>query len=298
MVHRHAALKRAPLPRPAPAELPKPRKFSYRPLYIASGIILYGITTYASWFYFSVINPIDSGSPSEAAERNALTPDVDVSDRYDEQATTFDSEVRYTESTTCLNRLRRKLIKQAKGHVLEVSVGTGRNGKYYNLKSCKSITFLDQSGPMVKIAQEKWRKLYPGGTPTTMVVWRTQDTLAPIPAPSEGFDTIVQTMGACSTPDPAGTLRHLGTLLNPTSGRLLLLEHGRGKYDWINRVLDRGAMSHADKFGCWFNRDIGKVLEESGLVIEKCERPYWWNLGTVWFVEARPRGWKAGREKN
>ena len=150
---------------------------------------------------------------------------------------------------------------------------------------------------MVKIAREKWRRLYPKGVdPTTSIAFRTQDVMAPIPAPREGFDTIVQTMGICSTPDPVGTLRHLGSLLNPSTGRLLLLEHGKGSYDWINWILDKDAARHADKFGCWFNRDVGKVLEESGLVVEKCQRPYWWNFGTVWVVEARAAGWE-GEEK-
>ena len=89
-----------------------------------------------------------------------------------------------------------------------------------------------------------------------------------------------------------------GGLLNPKTGRLLLLEHGRGWYEWINWVLDQNAVRHADKFWCWFNRDIGKVLEENGLVVEKYASPYCeGNLGTVWVVEARPQGWKGEREE-
>ncbi|KAL9126904.1 MAG: hypothetical protein Q9217_004118 [Psora testacea] len=291
-------LGRAPPPRPTISPLSKAQKASRRPFYIASGLFVYGVTAYSYWFYSSIIQPMNAGVAPESSDPNALPPNTDVSDRYDASAPTFDSEVGYTEAVTGLNILRRKLVKQAKGHVLEVSVGTGRNAKYYDLRSCNSITFLDRSGSMVKIAQEKWQKLHPSGAPRTKVAWRTQDVMEPFPAPREGFDTIVQTMGVCSTPDPASTLRRLGTLLNPATGRILLLEHGRGKYQWINWVLDRNAARHADRFGCWFNRDIGKVLEESGLVIEKCERPYWWNLGTMWVVEARANGWEKGSKKS
>ena len=110
----------------------------------------------------------------------------------------------------------------------------------------------------------------------------------PLPAsamPEDGFTTIVQTMGICSTPTPGATLAHLGSLASPSDGKLLLLEHGRSRYDWLNWILDKAAARHADTHGCWFNRDVGRILEESGLVIEKVERS---QFGTLWYVEARP----------
>lgn len=66
---------------------------------------------------------------------------------------------------------------------------------------------------------------------------------------------------------------------------MLLLEHGRSHYEWVNWILDKSAAKHADRHGCWFNRDVGKVVEGSGLRVEKCERS---QFGTVWYIEARP----------
>ncbi len=166
--------------------------------------------------------------------------------------------------------------------MLEASVGTGRNGMYYDLERVKSLAFVDQSGAMVEIARKKWNALHPDYEHCS---FRTQSTMDPLPVPETGFTTIVQTMGICSTPQPAATLAHLATLADPKDGRLLLLEHGRGYYGWINWVLDKAAAKHADRHGCWFNRDVGKVLEESGLLIEKVERS---QFGTLWYVEARP----------
>lgn len=165
-------------------------------------------------------------------------------------------------------------------------MGTGRNGVYYDMDKVKSLAFVDQSWAMVDIARKKWSSLHPGYEQCSFY---TQAAMDPLPAsamPEKGFTTIVQTMGICSTPTPAATLAHLGNLANPNDGKLLLLEHGRSNYDWINWILDKAAAKTADKHGCWFNRDIGKILEESGLVIEKVERS---QFGTVWFVEARPR---------
>ena len=175
---------------------------------------------------------------------------------------------------------------------MEVSVGTGRNAKYYDMTACKSITFVDQSGPMLKIAKQKWRELYPKPVAGTPVAFRKQSAIDPLETPKDGFDTIIQTMGVCSTTIPAETLSHLGTLLNSRTGRLLLIEHGAGHYDWLNNILDNDAARHAQKHGCRHNKNIRKVLEDSGLVVEKMRRPYWWNLGTVWIIEARPKGWK------
>ena len=211
--------------------------------------------------------------------------DADVADRYHSTAKHFDADVSSTENIWGINRLRRRLVKQAKGNVLEMSVGTGRNEQYYDLKGVKSLAFVDQSGAMVEIARKKWNALHPNYEHCS---FHTQSAMDPLPAsalPEQGFTTIVQTMGVCSTPTPAATLAHLANMADPKDGRILLLEHGRGYYDWMNWILDKAAAKHADRHGCWFNRDIGKVLEESGLVIEKMERS---QFGTLWYVEARP----------
>ena len=144
---------------------------------------------------------------------------------------------------------------------------------------------------MLSIAKDKWAQLHPG---FANAVFLTQPATAPLPGmPEGGFDTIVQTMGVCSTARPAETLAHLETLLAP-GGRMLLLEHGRGRWAWVNWILDRSAGRHAERFGCWFNRDVGGVLGGSGVVVERCERR---GLGTVWVVEARGREWQGGGEE-
>ena len=232
-------------------------------------------------------------NPKEKRHNESLEPFAERVNQvavWDEKADNFDSDVDLVEKTSCLWYLRRKLVKQAHGHILEVSAGTGRNFKYYNLDACKSITFLDQSWPMLEIAKRKWQEQYPTAPSGTNIAFKKQSALRMQEKPKEGYDTIIQTMGVCSTPQPAETLGHLGSLLKPSTGRLLLIEHGRGYYNWINYILDRDAHRHAQKYGCYHNRDIDAIVKESGLVVEKMTRPFWWNLGTVWVIEARPKG--------
>ncbi|EER37221.1 conserved hypothetical protein [Histoplasma capsulatum H143] len=105
------------------------------------------------------------------------------------------------------------------------------------------------------------------------------------------FDTVIQTMGLCSLPDPVSYLKHLGTLVEPERGEILLLEHGRSHYRWLNKLLDDLAAAHADRHGCWWNRDIGEIVRQSGLEIVESKR---WHMGTTWrFILRRKEG--AGR---
>ena len=239
-----------------------------------------------------------------------------------------------------MGRKRRKLVSQANGEVLEVSVGTGRNMKYYDLHSwgkagekeyhegkVTGLVFNDKAGVMISAARKKFEELERRKMPAQRFKGRLEFVAGDagangvIEKPGAGFDTIVQTMGLCSTSDPVEFLKRLGELCRKPSangevavsekmkkqvdegkfgkelaksakegdydgGRILLLEHGRGFYDWINHVLDGLAPSHADHYGCWWNRDIGAIVKESGLEVEYIKRYHW---GTTWEVVLKPK---------
>ncbi|KAL2854370.1 ubiquinone/menaquinone biosynthesis-related protein [Aspergillus pseudoustus] len=278
----------APLPNRANAHL---RNLSSEPQSRMSprtmtilGVSALTISTYCGYLYASYRR--------EVTQAQLIIVPEDVSDRYNRTARTFDAGVELSEKLMRMGKKRRDLVQQARGDVLEVSCGTGRNLDYYNLQAqcCRSVTFVDLSPEMVEIVQEKFAKLYPG---FKKVEFRTQDARE-VPPPSDNrryetdgcyYDTIVQTMGLCSMPDPAGALRHLGTITEPQHGRILLLEHGRSHYDWLNRLLDNLAPAHADRHGCWWNRDIGQIVQDSGLEIIEEQR---WHFGTTWRYVLKP----------
>lgn len=267
-----------------PPPLPSKRPPIKTPL-IIGGILIYVSTTYLVYNYTSLSRLPPTCSSDDDDE---IAQDADTSAVYNSTAATFDASVSFTERFTGIDRLRKNLVGKAHGHVLETSVGTGRNASYYNIamRKVKSLTFVDQSAEMIAVAREKFHALHPD---YNSAVFHTQSALKPLPLspspqPPPPYDTIVQTMGLCSTPQPSLLLTHLGTLLKPGSGRILLLEHGRSHYNWVNWVLDRTAGQHAIKHGCWWNRDIGRIVEESGLVVAKVERKH---LGTTWVLELR-----------
>lgn len=236
--------------------------------------------------------------------------DADVSDRYDWIATCYDNELDLSEKLMFLTGKRKRMCQQARGHVLEVSAGTGRNGQFYasgpsgqgskymvtrslkrqEKKNIYSITFVDQSSKMLEICAKRWReKQADFGSPVNFVVADAgaKGKILP-PRDSGGFDTIIQTFGLCSMTDPVEYMKTMSSLLKKPSGdgdeggRILLLEHGRGYYGWINYVLDGMAKEHADRFGCWWNRDISQIVEKSGLRIAGLKR---YHFGTTWALE-------------
>ncbi|KAJ5728360.1 ubiquinone/menaquinone biosynthesis-related protein [Penicillium malachiteum] len=280
------------------------------------GVSVLGISAYCGFLYASYSR--------EVSKAQAMNTPTDVSDRYNNTAPTFDAEVEISEKAMRMGSKRAALVRIARGDVLEVSCGTGRNLEYYALGErrgtddsgraailgCRSLTLVDLSPQMVSIAEEKFKSLHPEyedqeKARLVPVSFRAEDaatvTIAePVKRHNANgqdlkgpyYDTIVQTMGLCSMPDPVGTLRHLGEITEPQNGRILLLEHGRSHYNWLNRILDNLAPAHADRHGCWWNRDIGAIVKESGLEIVEEKR---WHFGTTWRYVLRPR---QGSEKS
>jgi len=261
-------------------------------------------------FYITQL-AIIARQPCQHPEIHQLDQQKDVAARYDETADGFDSEVGTSEALMGINRIRKRLSRQCKGHVLEVSCGTGRNLGYYDLapgSEIDSITFLDLSAQMIDACKKKWASLYPASSTTAAsfkpglaIRFSTTSAAGPMPpAPETGsgsknsngkYTTIIQTMGLCSTPTPHALLLNLSAHLDHSNpdARILLLEHGRSSYGWLNNILDNSAARHAEIHGCWFNRDIGGMVaaaaEQSGLEVVEVWRKH---AGTTWVFELKP----------
>lgn len=294
--------------KPSPSKPPKQEDSSTtNSVFLTRKVPLYGtlftgalLTLYLTLLYRSISRDI-----AEYADKSI--PE-DVSDRYKSTAEHFDSDVSTIEWLLGIDKLRKQLCAKAAGHVLEVSVGTGRNMTYLPLErrgasKIKTVTMVDKNREMLYQARHKW------GEPLTVwFIWAQfylRDAREPIPCPDgeEGYDTVIQTMGVCSCGEPEEVLRNLGRMTKQDTGRILLLEHGRSWYAWVNRWwIDRVAKAHADRYGCWFNRDVEGIVEKSGLQVVEKKR---FHLGTTyWFVlkpsqklvEEREKDQAKGRE--
>ncbi|KAJ3104699.1 Methyltransferase-like protein 7B [Phlyctochytrium planicorne] len=202
---------------------------------------------------------------------------------YTALAKTYDSSIGWDEWMMGLYGKRENLLKHAKvGDIIELAAGTGRNMPHYPPKALlKSITFTDENSFMLEQAFLKYSQQHRNDLPATM--FSLMDSTH-IPRPNESFDTVVDTFGLCSFPDPVSCLKEMKRVCK-RDGKILLLEHGRSKWDWLNAALDKTALSHAKEWGCWWNRDIEKMVKDAGLHIVSSKR---YHFGTTYEIVASP----------
>lgn len=105
-----------------------------------------------------------------------------------------------------------------------------------------------------------------------------------LPFPDNSFDTVVDMFGLCSFDDPVRALREMSRVCRP-GGKLLLIEHGRGCTPRVNNHLDKWAPRHAKNWGCWWNRDIRRIIRLSGLSVEQWSNKH---FGTSHYIIAKP----------
>jgi methyltransferase OMS1 len=212
-------------------------------------------------------------------------------DQFQKVAETYDEQIGRDESVMGLNLLRRSLLYfHAKGTVLEVGAGTGRNIAYYPSKSVDRVLLTDTSDRMLSMAKKKLREL---STDKPQFACMEANGAA-LEFPDQYFDTVVDTFGLCSYDDPVAALQEMARVCKP-GGKILLLEHGRSKtWDFLSNYLDKHAERHAKNWGCVWNRDLDSLLEKSGLRLETLHT---WHFGTTYYVVCRP-GDTAQAENN
>ena len=198
---------------------------------------------------------------------------------FDQGATSYDDEIGTDELVMGLLLMRRILLSNARGRVLETAAGSGRNLSYYPSKC--AVTLIDTSPLMLKVAAEKVNKLENQKIKKRFACFTTTND-EKLAFDDNSFDTVVDTFGLCSMEDPVANLKEMSRVLKP-GGTMLLLEHGRSHYDWLNTILDNSAYGHAKRWGCWFNRDMNDIFFEAELNITTQHRVH---FGTTWYVIA------------
>ncbi|KAF9130315.1 hypothetical protein BGW39_003240 [Mortierella sp. 14UC] len=115
----------------------------------------------------------------------------------------------------------------------------------------------------------------------TEIRFKTMNAAA-IPYPDQSFDTVIDTFGLCSFEDPVQVLKEMKRVLKP-GGKLLLLEHGNSHWGFMKDMQAKKLDRHVHKYGCYWNREIGQLVQDAGLKVVEQERS---QLGTVYYIIA------------
>ena len=192
---------------------------------------------------------------------------------YDRSAESYDRIIPWAEKVL-FGGGREWVCSQARGEVLEIAVGTGRNLPFY--PEGVRLTGIEVSPKMLGLARRRAAEL---GRDADLRVDDAQD----LPFSDACFDTVVATLTLCTIPDERRALAEAVRVLRP-GGLLLLLEHVRSPVlpvRLLQRVLEPLTLllDHDHLL-----REPLRCVEVSGLAVERLERL---KLGAVERLAAR-----------
>jgi SAM-dependent methyltransferase len=153
--------------------------------------------------------------------------------------------------------LRREIVGQAQGIVLEVGAGGGQNFPFYDPARVGRVEAVEPDEAMLVAAR---RALSAASVPITL----TRASVEALPFPDAHFDTAMATLVLCSVQDPERGLREIWRVLKP-GGTLLLLEHVRAQgrvTAWVQDALV--PLSTRCMGNCHWNRDTGAMVGRAG----------------------------------
>lgn len=172
--------------------------------------------------------------------------------------------INFTCTSPPIQRVRKRVVPQCTGKVLEVGMGSAVNLEFYDTDNIEFVWGLEPSEGMRRKAQKNIRKS------NIKVKWLDLPS-EKIPLEDECVDTVLLTFTLCTIPDFEQALKQMRRVLKP-EGKLLFSEHGLAPdtniEKWQNRLNKPwGCISG----GCNLNRPIDQIIQESGFVIESLE---------------------------
>ena len=159
-----------------------------------------------------------------------------------------------------LSDWRQSLVSRARGRVLDLGCGTGRNLRLFSGET--AVIGLELDLRLLQRARQR-------GPEVPLVVGRAEA----LPFQDDCFDTVVSSLVFCTVADPPQGLTEVGRVL-AQDGRVRMLEHVRSSnsvlgraQDWIQPLWTRLAG------GCHPNRNTEATVELAGFLIERHELP-------------------------
>jgi len=191
---------------------------------------------------------------------------------WDKSAPSYDKQIAFFEKTW-FGGGREWVGERARGRVLEVAIGTGRNLPHYPAGA--AVTGIELSPAMLTIARQRAAGL---GRAADL----REGDAERLPFADASFDTVVCALSLCTIPNPAAAIGEMNRVLVP-AGRLLLLDHIASTWppvyaaQWLlEQITIRAAGEH-------FTRRQLPLVRAAGFQVVEAERR---KAGTVERIHA------------
>jgi ubiquinone/menaquinone biosynthesis C-methylase UbiE len=166
-----------------------------------------------------------------------------------------------------VTELRKRVVPEAQGEVLEVGCGGGLNFPLYRRGRVRRVTAIDPAPPMLDRARRAAER---SGVPIEL----TQAAAEALPFPDGTFDTVVVTFTLCSVREHGRSLAEMKRVLRP-NGRLIFAEHGLapdpGVQRWQRRIEPLWSRLAG---GCRLTRPVRQAIAAAGFEIVSGEGRY------------------------
>jgi ubiquinone/menaquinone biosynthesis C-methylase UbiE len=162
-------------------------------------------------------------------------------------------------------RIRKELLSNARGKVLELGSGTGINFPYY--EKVEAVTAIEPSQHMIERSQAKRKQAV---VPIEIV----QASAEELPFAANTFDTVVATLVFCTIPNPEKAILEMKRVCK-SGGKVLLFEHVKMEnrflstlQDWLTPVWKKICD------GCCLNRNTIDLLKAHDISVLKVQNYY------------------------
>ena len=160
--------------------------------------------------------------------------------------------------------VRRELLGEASGRVIEIGSGTGANLEHYP-RTIEELVCTEPEEPMA-------RRLRGKAADTDLRVRIVEAGAEKLPFEDDSFDTAVATLVLCTVSDPTKALSELARVLKP-GGRLIFIEHVRATEPGLARWQDRmHPLWVRFGHGCHCNRPTLDTIEASPFTVTEHRR--------------------------
>ncbi|MBP2291317.1 class I SAM-dependent methyltransferase [Azospirillum rugosum] len=165
-----------------------------------------------------------------------------------------------------LGEFRSRVVGGARGRVLEIGLGSGRNLPFYGA-TAGEVVGVDPSPELLAMARQAAAA---APRPVTVV----EQTAERLPFEDGSFDTVVVTWSLCSIPDPSAALREARRVLKP-GGELRFVEHGLapapGVQRWQHRLTPLWSRCSG---GCHLDRKMDDLIRAAGFRVTELTKRY------------------------